>query len=187
MKPEVIKRFLLERDVVIFRYPHFSDWLDIMEKTNSLTKEKSFGSPQCIQTSKQHRRGMRERLKAICDKNAVYLVVEIRGLVVGTASIWKIPGEPNRGCLEISIRSTIPNTSKKLWGRGLGKKLIYAIIHEAKVILKIKTVKLGVYAVNHGAVHLYQKCGFKETHRIRREKIHYGIMRDRIYLEKYLR
>ena len=46
---------------------------------------------------------------------------------------------------------------------------------------------MAIHAANHGAVNLYLKCGFSETHRIHREKNHYGIMRDRIYMEKRLR
>ena len=155
--------------------------------TATMGREKSFGSFQYRQTEKQHKRWMRERLKGLRKNDAVYLVVEIHGLVVGNVSIWKIPGEPGRGNLEISIRGTMPGTHDKLWGRGIGKKLIYAIMREAKTALKIKVVKLGVYVANRRAVELYRRCGFKEMYRVRREKIHYGIMRDRIYMKKYLR
>lgn len=187
MDTKMIKKFLLDGDVVIFRQPRFSDWPDIMRKVNSLTKEKSFGSPQRRTTGKQHRKWMRERLRGVKNKNAVCLVVEIRGIVVGSASIWIIQNKPDRGCLEISIRSSMPDTHESLWRRGIGKKLIYTIIHEAKVILNIKVVELGVYAANRSAVILYRKCGFREMHRIRREKNHYGILRDRIYMKKRLR
>ncbi len=187
MNTKIVREFLLDDDAVIFRYPHFSDWQDIMRKVNSLTKEKSFGSPQRRTTGKQHRKWMRERLAGIKKNNAVCLVVEIRGIVVGNASIWRIQNKPDRGCLEISIRSSMPDNHEKLWGRGIGKKLIRAIIHEARAILKIKVVELGVYAVNYGAVSLYHRCGFRKMHRIRREKNHYGIMRDRIYMKKRLR
>jgi RimJ/RimL family protein N-acetyltransferase len=184
---KVVKKFLLDGDVVIFRYPRFSDWIDVMRKVNSLTKEKSFGSPQRRTTGKQNRKWMRERLKGIKENNAACLVVEIRGIVVGSASIWRIQNKPDRGCLEISIRSRIPAIHKKLWGRGIGKKLVYAIMHEAKIILMVKVVELGVYVANRGAVNLYRRCGFSEMYRIRREKNHYGIMRDRIYMKKHLR
>jgi len=187
MKTKAVKEFLLDSDLVTFRYPRFSDWSDIMKKGNSLTREKSFGSPQHRQTGKQHRQWMRERLKGVRKKDAVYLVVEIRGLVVGNVSIWKIPGEPGRGCLEISIRGTMPGTHEKLRGRGIGKKLIYIIMREAKAVLKINVVKLGVYVANRRAVELYRRCGFKEMYRVRREKIHYGIMHGRIYMKKHLR
>ncbi len=187
MNTKVVKKFLIDGDLVIFRYPRFSDWLDIMRKVNSLTKEKSFGSPQRKTTGKQNRKWMRERLKGIKEKNAVYFVIEIHGRVVGSANIWRIPGEPNTGSLEISIRSTMPGTHKKLWGKGIGKKLIYAIMREAKAVLKIKIIKLGVYVANQKAVKLYQKCGFKEMYRVRREKNHYGIMRGRVYMKKHLR
>jgi RimJ/RimL family protein N-acetyltransferase len=158
-----------------------------MKKVNSLTKEKSFGSPQHRTTGKQNRKWMRERLRGVKNRKAVCLVVEIKGIVVGSASIWRLQNKPGSGCLEISIRSNLPSTRKKLWGRGIGKKLVYAIMYEAKTILNIRIVELGVYAVNHGAVILYHRCGFREINRIRREKNHYGIMRDRIYMKKYLR
>jgi RimJ/RimL family protein N-acetyltransferase len=158
-----------------------------MRKVNSLTKEKSFGSPQHRTTGKQNRKWMRERLRGVKEYKAVCFVVEIRGIVVGSASIWRIQNKPSRGCLEISIRSSMPDNHENLWGRGIGKKLVYAIMHEAKTILKIKVVELGVYVANHGAVNLYRRCGFSEIHRIRREKNHYGIMRDRIYMKKHLR
>ena len=187
MNTKVVKKFLLDGELVIFRYPRFSDWSDIMKKGNSLTREKSFGSLQHKQTGKQHRQWMRERLKGIREKDAVYLVAEVRSFVVGNVSIWKIPGEPGRGSLEISIRDTIPGAHEKLRGRGIGKKLIYAIMREAKSVLKTRVVKLGVYVANRRAVELYRRCGFKEMYRVRREKIHYRIMRDRIYMKKHLR
>lgn len=187
MNTKTVKRFFLDGDLVVFRYPHFSDWLDIMRKVNSLTKEKSFGSPQRRTTGKQNRKWMRERLRGVKENNAVCLVVEIRGVVVGSASIWRIQNKPNRGCLEISIRSKMPDNHEELWGRGIGKKLVYAIIHEAKTVLRVKIVELGVYAANRGAVNLYIRCGFSEMRRIRREKNHYGVMRDRIYMKKRLR
>jgi len=187
MNTKVVKKFLLDGNFVTFRYPRFSDWPDVMKKVNSLTKEKSFGSPQHGTTGKQNRKWMRERLRGVKGDSAVCLVVEIRGVVVGSASIWRIQNKPNRGCLEISIRSSMPDNHEKLWGRGIGKKLVYAIMHEAKTILTVKAVELGVYAVNCSAVNLYRQCGFREMRRIRREISHYGIMRDRIYMEKRLR
>lgn len=187
MNTKVVKKFLLDGDLVIFRYPRFSDWIDIMRKVNSLTKEKSFGSPQHRTTGKQNRKWMRERLRGVKEDNAVCLVVEIRGIVVGSASIWRIQNKPNRGCLEISIRSNMPDNHEKLRGRGIGKKLVYALMHEAKTVLKVKVVELGVYVANCSAVNLYRRCGFGEMYRIRREKNHYGIMRDRIYMKKHLR
>lgn len=187
MNTKVVKKFLLDGDLVTFRYPRFSDWLDIMRKVNSLTKEKSFGSPQYRTTGRQNRKLMRERLRGVKEGNAVCFVVEIRGVVIGSASIWRIKNKLNRGCLEISIRSRMPDTHEKLWGRGIGKKLVYAIMHEAKTILMVRVVELGVYVANHSAVNLYRRCGFSEMHRIRREKNHYGVMRGRIYMKKYLR
>ena len=186
MKPEPVKEFFAGDHVVVFRYPCFRDWRGIMKKTSSLTKEKSFGAPQELLPEKYHRKQMRDRLNAIKEHVVVYLVVEIGGQVIGAASIWKTPDKPEEGWLEISIRSTLPGTDDQLHGIGIGGNLVYAILHQAKTVLEIKIVKLGVYAVNHGAVHLYKKCGFVETARKRREKNHYGVMRDRIYMQKSL-
>ena len=70
MNTVVVKKFLLDGDSVIFRCPRFSDWLDIMRKVNSLTKEKSFGSPQRKTTGKQNRKWMRERLMGVKKNHA---------------------------------------------------------------------------------------------------------------------
>ena len=187
MSSNPTKEFLVDSDLVLFRHPRFSDWRNMMEKANSLTEEKSFGASQQIHTAEQHMQRMTERLNAIENNIAVYLVVEIRGIVVGSACIWKTSDKPDEGWLEISIRSTIPKTRKKLRGKGIGTKLTLAILHEAKTVLMVKIVKLGVYAVNHRALQIYRKCGFTETSRVRREKNHFGTMRDRIYMQKCLR
>jgi RimJ/RimL family protein N-acetyltransferase len=59
-------------------------------------------------------------------------------------------------------------------------------MYEAKTKLGVKTVKLGVYVANHRAVKLYKRCGFKEMYRVRKEKYHFGVMRDRVYMQKHL-
>jgi len=187
MKARVVKTFSLDGESVIFRYPQFSDWSDMLKKVNSLVKEKAFISTQRRETAKKSRQWIRQILKSVEEKRSVTLMVEIRGHVVGGGSIWMAKDEDGVGFLGISIRSIMPDTHEKLWGRGIGKKLIYTLMHEAKIVLGTKVVKLGAFLINHNAVALYRKCGFKETHRVRREKIHYGVMRDRIYMKRRLR
>ncbi len=185
---KIVKTFRLDDgELATLRYPRFSDWPDMLSEANALFREKkSFIFSRRKMNRKQARKWVRQILLAVRKRQAVSLSVEIRGRVVGGAGVWKSEYAPGRGELGIGFRSKMPYTGEKLWGRGIGTKLLRAILREAKKVLKIKVVRLNAFVANHRALALYRKFGFKEICRLRREKICHGVMRDRIYMKKHV-
>ena len=67
-------------------------------------------------------------------------------------------------------------------GRGLGEKLIRAIIKLAKKKLKPKNIYLSAFAENKVALNLYKKVGFKEFARFQKWMKHNGKYYDSVYM-----
>lgn len=180
--PRVIKTFWSNGEEVLLRYPKIEDVDDIQRNVNSLVREKAFIGLQKRRTREQIRQYIEDRLKSIEQGNRVSLVAEIRGRVVGSATITRSigDGKSHVGALGITL-------IKEARGRGIGKKLILAVIAEAKEVLGSKKIVLDPLVVNHRAVALYKKCGFKVIRIVRRCAKHSGKLRMCVRMEKRLR
>jgi putative acetyltransferase len=149
----------------------------MLKNINSLVRDKAFISVQKRQTKQQTRKFLQSRLRWIRNAEAVSLVAEINGCVVGSASIRRDEKRLKVGHLGISV-------IKRAQGRGIGTTLMLALMKEARAVLKIGAVELQAYAANHPAIAVYKKCGFVQTDRKRRFSLHYGVWRDRVYMER---
>ncbi len=177
----VVERFEINGKKVVIRYPRFTDVKDLMEYYNSLIEERAFVGMQKKVSFEKELDWICNMLKNIETKKAVALVLEVDGKVVGMANVTRNKYDSQRhiGKLGIGIR-------KEFRGIGLGKRLMKAILREAKRILKLKIVTLEVYSPNKVAIRLYKKFGFKEVGRIKGGVDHYGKICDNIIMMKRL-
>jgi len=177
----IVEKFNVENKEIIFRYPKPEDWKGLLNIINSLVEERAMISAQKKKTKKEEIEWLTGLLKEIKKKKMVFLVVEVDDKIVGSAEI-AIEGQgfaDHVGDFGIVL-------IKEIRGKGVGKKLLFEIIKQAKDKLKIKIVKLRVMGLNTTAQDLYKKCGFKELGRIKKGFKYYGKYVDDIIMVKYL-
>jgi RimJ/RimL family protein N-acetyltransferase len=106
-----------------------------------------------------------------------YLVARVDDKVVGGASIH--PQTDKRAHVAefgISIREGYPNT-------GIGSALTAELIEIAKQP-EFEILQLSVCATNKRALHVYKKCGFKESGRLTRDiKFFDGTYSDTVLMQ----
>ena len=89
--------------------------------------------------------------------NAIYLVAEINGKLVGSLNFsgGKRPRTKHFGEFGVSV-------IKSHWNLGIGEKLISYMIEWAKESGVIRKINLKVRADHQHGIHLYEKMGFKQ-------------------------
>lgn len=181
MAGKVVKRFRSNGETVILRYTTTADFSDLLKNINSLVDERAFIAMDKKQTRAAEKKWLVALLKDVKKRKKVALVAVISGKVVGLAQIEKDSKAAfsHIGGLGISLIKTAR-------GRGIGEKLLRAVIAEAKRVLRIKIVKLSVVAVNRPAIRCYRGCGFQKTETMRGGIKHYGKYFDRIRMIKYI-
>lgn len=86
-------------------------------------------------------------------KDSIMLVAKEEGEIIGNASLQRFPRRmSHRGDLAISV-------AKEYWNRGIGSKLLCALIEFAKAN-SFEIIDLQVRSDNQSAIHLYEKFGF---------------------------
>lgn len=101
---------------------------------------------------------------ALNKKNAVFLVAEIEGKVVGNLNF----SGGHRARIEHTGEFGV-SVSKAYWGLGIGKVLIEELITKSKELKIIKKINLRVRTDNERGIKLYKKLGFKEEGIITRD------------------
>ena len=178
---KVVQKFKADGKEIVFRYPQAKDAADILKLVNSFVAEKAMVGENKKPTIKEIKESLAKKLKGIKDKNIVYFVVEADGKVRGRAWV----GRKEMG-IQDHIGNLVIHLSSELRGKGLGDKLIKEIIKEAKKILKIKMITLGVMAANKPAVGLYKKNGFIINGELKKGLNHHGKLVDEFLMVKYL-
>ena len=181
LNKKIIKKFNLEGNEAIFRYPKPEDWKDFLNVINSLIEERAMISAQKKKTKKEEIEWLASLLKKIKNKKSVFLVVEINGKIKGSAGITMGEKDITDHIGEFGIVLL-----KEIRGKRVGKKLLKEIVREAKEKLKIKIIKLQVMGPNITAQDLYKECGFKEVGRIKKGFKYYGKYIDNIIMTKYI-
>jgi ribosomal protein S18 acetylase RimI-like enzyme len=77
-------------------------------------------------------------------------------------------------------------TIKETRGKGVGKKLLLAMLDDIKNIGGIKKVKLEVFATQEAAINLYKSFGFKIVECQEKARIYNGQEIDEFIMEKIL-
>ncbi len=178
---KIVQKFKVEGKEIIFRYPEGKDALDMVKLVSSFVVEKAMVGENKKPTMKVTKEVLDKRLKGIKGKKVVYLVVQADGKVKGRAWI-----KQNEHDIQNHIGSLSIHLSKEFRGKGLGDRLLKAIIKEAKKILKIKIITLEVAAKNVPAIKLYEKNGFIKNGELKKGINHFGKLLDVVSMVKYL-
>jgi len=98
------------------------------------------------------------------EENALFIVAEINGKVVGNLNFSGGPRERTAHTGEFGV-----SVLKEYWGRGIGEELIKYLINWSKASGIIKKLNLRVRTDNARGIHLYKKLGFQEEGLIKRD------------------
>ncbi len=181
MQGKIVEKFQLEdgREVV-FRYPQIEDAPLMLEYINTLSAEKTFirfqGEQLTLEYEVERLTGL---LKKIENKKAVQVLVFCNTKLVGISEITTQEGSTKHtGGFGITL-------AKEFRNKGIGKKLMGAVINEAiKNIKEIKIIFLSCFSDNTVALNLYKSMGFVEFGKLPEGIMHKEHFDDHIYMYK---
>ena len=176
-----LKKIKKNKQEFIIRYLRLGDIDDMQTAVNSLVEEKSMMGPQKKISRASEEEWVNNVLHRILNKRTVYLVAETKGTVVGGASVYTGAFANNK-----HIGQTGIFLKKDYRGLGLAEELLKEAIKDAKKYLKLKILKINVYAENKKALKLYKKLGFEKVGKIKKGRYHFGRYLDLIIMVKYL-
>ena len=170
----VVDEFENREESIVIRYPVMADAEDLMELLNSLVDEGAKIGRQEKTDLDGEVGWIGEQLVDIEKGKMVALVLEVEGKVVGNARVTLCRQE-HMADFDISVREGFR-------GRGLGERLMDAVMEEAVARLGIEILKLKVYADNEPAISLYEKKGFEVAGRISDAVKHHGDYVDEVIM-----
>ena len=164
---------------MIYRAPRKGDLDGFLALINELADEDTY-----IMTGRQtrvkERKWLDEKLRAIRKRNAVMVVAESGGGIIGNCMIQRrseYPRTRHAATLGISVL-------KAHRGRGTGKELMRRATALAKRRMGVKLLMLTFMANNPVASGLYRKLGFREFGRCPKAFWFKGKYVDEIYMYK---
>jgi len=170
---------------IIYRAPRASDAEQLMNHINKLIAEDApifvHGPLVTLESETKWLAGV---LQDIAEKNAIYVVAESDGKVIGICSIERGSGPNNSRCHhvgEFAIGISDPN----IRGKGVGHELGTRVLEGAKP-LGIKLVTLAMIGSNDRAHQLYKKLGFIECGRFPKAMEYKGKLEDKLLMYKVL-
>jgi putative acetyltransferase len=109
--------------------------------------------------------------------NAVYLVAEVEGQIVGLLNCrgGKRRAERHAATLGISV-------AREWRNQGVGSKLMARAIEWARSTGIVTRIELHVFTRNVAAIHLYEKYGFEVEGRLRRAAYRDGEYQDNLVM-----
>ena len=113
--------------------------------------------------------------------NGLFLLVLDGDTIVGALDFHGGPGARTCHAGEFGM-----SVARSHWGRGIGGKLLDALLDWARTTLYVQRIKLRVNARNTRAIALYRSRGFVEEGRFRRELFVDGEWVDVICMARWL-
>ncbi len=111
----------------------------------------------------------------------LWLVAEVDGRVIGGANASRGRHSKNAHSAELGV-----SVLREYRGLGIGQALMEAIIAWGRE-LGLAKIRLGVFATNAPAIGLYEKLGFREEGRLRKEVRIDGAYVDEVLMALWLR
>ena len=132
-----------------------AELLEYLKVIGSESDNLTFGSDGLLRTVDEEAEFLASELVS---KTSVTLVAKRNGNIIGNARFTGGLKERtcHRGDMGISVL-------KSEWGKGLGSRLLEAIIDFAKNTAHVEVITLEVNQANTRAIALYEKYGFKKT------------------------
>lgn len=177
---KTLKEFHADGKEVVIRYPRMSDLEDIMEFMNSVVEEGSYLNMQKRLKRKEEIEWLSNALKGNERGDKIYLVVEVDGRVLGSASV-----EPKVGAKSHVAEFGIA-IHKDIRGIGIGTELAETIFSETRERLEIELIKLEVFQENERARNFYDKLGFESVGIIHEGALIEGNYQDLIIMQRDL-
>jgi RimJ/RimL family protein N-acetyltransferase len=178
---KIVDEFEIDGEKFVFRYPRFEDYPETLVFFNSLIKEGAMMGENKKNDCKREIEHILDSLKKIENKEKIYLLIEHDGKIIGEATVdKKTKTKAHVGELGISL-------SPKIRGKGIGTKLMEAVIREAKKNLKIEIVELEGFSQNKAALWLYKKMGFQVVGTVKKGLKRDGKYFDRLMMVNYLK
>ena len=165
---EVVIRSIVPSDIK--RAKEFADCL------NSVVAEGIYiiFNKKC--TTEEEKEWIKKAIVRVRDDHFTF-IVECGGKIVGTATIAREIGTMSHvAAAGMMIRKGYREI-------GIGSRLMQTMIDTAK-LMKVKLIKLDVFATNKRAWNMYKKFGFKQVGRIQKHDNLKGKLVDRIILVK---
>ncbi|HEY5583389.1 MAG TPA: GNAT family N-acetyltransferase [Ruminiclostridium sp.] len=158
---------------LIIRQANRSDASEIVECVNRISGESdflTFGPGEFGIDVEQEEKFLDNISKK---DNAIYLVAEVDGKIVGTSSFsgGARPRIAHIGEFGVSVL-------KEYWGNGIGTELIKYLIEWCRQSRIIRKIDLLVRTDNYSAIHVYKKLGFIESGVVTRGFLIKGVFYD---------
>lgn len=176
------KTFLSKKgNTVLFRPFKLSDIEETLSYINKISKEDTF---ICLSgeeiTRDQEEKFLKETEQEFDEKKTIRIGAFLNGKLIGLCDIKKERQRASHvGVFGITI-------AKEFRQEGIGSALMDYVIKLAKDLIGIKIVRLGVFANNPGALHLYGKMGFLEFGKLPGGILYKGDYIDHILLYKQI-
>ena len=171
---------------VFFRELRASDLRGMLRHINLLISEDAFlnvsGKPYSLA---EERDWLERELKLQRKRQAVHVVAEAGGRVIGLASVHRQGSKPRMmKCMHVGIFG-IAVSDPEFRGCGVGEKLARTVLEKAGKI-GIRLAILDFSEGNRPAQRLYKKVGFKEYGCLPEAYIHRGKFIDKTFMYKSL-
>ncbi len=182
MKPGTIIRTFRARDGrdLVLRAVNWNDLDDLLELINALVDERANIIIDEKVTREEEIEWLSQRLARLEKDEALYLVAEANGKVVGASELdWRTRGYNRHvASIGIALRDGFRDV-------GIGTEMMRTLEEHARS-RSLKVLTLGAYATNERAHHVYWRMGFKEVGRIPMKFFKEGRYIDEIVMAKIL-
>ena len=120
-------------------------------------------------------------LEYLSDVNALFLVAEIEATIAGVLTIKARQKARLQHAASFGI-----SVQKEHWGKGLASSLLETMLLWANDHPVINKIMLTVHAENEQAIKLYNKYGFEEEGRMKKDFFLNGRYSDALLMSKFL-